>query len=97
MREDDVDRTLIRLGERDHLAEGTSMVIGGAARFREDADGLSAVILDPALSGGDLIRQRQVVLLLPRGRYPRIDEDTLTREHFGSHDQAFRTARRSRR
>ncbi|MEK9213322.1 hypothetical protein SM191_19160 [Sphingomonas sp. 2378] len=97
MREDDVDRVLIRLGKRDHLAEGTAMVVGGAARFREDADGLSAVILDPAFGGGDLIRQRQVVLLLPRGRYPRIDEDALTREHFGSHDQAFRTARRSRR
>ncbi|WP_241215023.1 hypothetical protein [Sphingomonas sp. S-NIH.Pt15_0812] len=97
MRQDDVDRMLVRFGKRDHLAEGTAMVVGGAARFREDANGLSAVILDPAFGGGDLIRQRQVVLLLPRGRYPRIDEDTLTREHFRSHDQAFRTARRSRR
>lgn len=85
MREDDVDRTLIRLGERDHLTKGTPMIVGGAACFREDPDGLCGMILDPAFGGGDLIRQRQVVLFLPRRRYPRIDEDALTRERVASH------------
>ncbi|WP_192813040.1 MULTISPECIES: hypothetical protein [unclassified Sphingomonas] len=58
MRENDVDRALIRLGERDHFAKGTTMIIGGTARLREDPDGLSAMILHPALGSGNLIRQR---------------------------------------
>ncbi|MEK9212524.1 hypothetical protein SM191_15010 [Sphingomonas sp. 2378] len=33
MRENDVDRVLVRLGERDHLAEGAPMIVGSAARL----------------------------------------------------------------
>ncbi|KFD27361.1 hypothetical protein IH86_14595 [Sphingobium yanoikuyae] len=77
MNEDDVDRVIVGFSQSDHFAEGAALVISGASGLGENPDACRVVFLDPTLCAGNLIRQREVVLLLPGGRNPSINENAL--------------------
>nr|WP_264611432.1 hypothetical protein [Sphingobium sp. B11D3B] len=80
MDEDDVDRAFIGFGERDHLPESTSLIIGGASSFGKYPNARGAVFFYPALGAGNLIRKRKIVSLLTYRRYPRVNENALALE-----------------
>ncbi|KTE76101.1 hypothetical protein ATE59_11465 [Sphingopyxis sp. A083] len=75
--EDDICRPALAIDHRNHFAEGATLVRGGTAGLGEDPHPRCPIFLNPAIGGRDLIGERNIVLLLPRGRHTGINDDPL--------------------